>query len=103
MSRVCLADECLDGSEPTLEPERRPYPIWGHSSGLNVALGCAGVGLPQGFQIFLELGQKIAYRLDHCLHTHSFRFLQIVKYFSAPAYRRLCLAYPVSYFSNRQL
>jgi hypothetical protein len=61
-----------------------------------VAFGGAGVGFPQGLQIFFELGQQIAYRLDHRLHTHSFRFLQIVKYFPAPAYRGLGLANPVS-------
>src|SRR5262245_56153851 len=47
--------------------------------------------------------QQIAYRLDHRLHTHSFRFLQIVEYFSAPTYHSLCPGHPVSQFGQCQL
>src|SRR5262249_28247666 len=32
-----------------------------------LALGRVGIGFLQGLQIFFELGQQIAYRLDHCL------------------------------------
>src|SRR5262245_11796991 len=72
------------------------------SARLTLAVFGIGVRSLQGLQIFFELGQQIAYRLDHRLHTHSFRFLQIVEYFSAPTYRSLCPGHPVSQFGQCQ-
>ena len=57
------------------------------SASPNLALGV--VGFCKGLQICFELRQQVACRLDRRLQTYSFRFLQIVQYLPAPAYRRL--------------
>jgi hypothetical protein len=78
------------------EPAQRSAARAVRSARQRLALGGAGVGFPEGLQIFFELRQQFAYRLEHCLHTHSFRFLQIIKYFPAPAYRGLVLLIPLA-------